>query len=240
MLFRSGGGSRHPRDGFGQVFRRGTRASPGWAREGSGRSFPPDEGCGAPPVPCAGRRRWFRGAPAQPGPVSGNQSVCNGAVEAYTTTGSIGATSYNWTTPAGSLILNTPPYTNSILVQWGATGGNVTAAAVNDCGTSPVRNLSVAVTCRQSQVSETTGASASLYPNPTSGKTSVKFDAVNAAKYVISVVDVTGRVIISDEVSASEGINMHELDLTNVAKGIYLVRMESAGKQTQLLKVTVE
>lgn len=68
----------------------------------------------------------------------------------------------------------------------------------------------------------------------------MKFESANAAKYVISVVDVTGRTIISDEVNAAEGINMHELDLTKVAKGIYLVRMETAGEQAQLLKVTVE
>jgi len=84
------------------------------------------------------------------------------------------------------------------------------------------------------------GTSAGLYPNPTSGKTTVKFESENAAKYVISVVDVTGRIIIRDELTAAEGINMHELDLTSVARGIYLVRMETAGEQAQLLKVTVE
>jgi hypothetical protein len=164
--------------------------------------------------------------------------VCVGAVESYSTTGSSGATSFNWSSPAGSTVLN--PGGASVLIQWGATGGNVSVTASNACGTSIVRNLAVAVTCRQSQVSETMGATATLYPNPTSGKTTVKFESTNSAKYVISVIDVTGRTIISDEVTAAEGINMHELDLTKVAKGVYLVRMESEGEQTQLLKVTVE
>ncbi len=180
------------------------------------------------------------GVSAQPGVITGNQSVCNGAAEGYSTGGSAGATSYNWTAPAGATILGVPPFGSSITVLWGATSGNITVAAVNDCGTSVSRSLAVAVTCRQSQVSETIGTTAGLYPNPTSGKTTVKFESVNAAKYVISVVDVTGRIIISDEMTAAEGINMHELDLTQVSKGIYLVRMETAGEQTQLLKVTVE
>jgi hypothetical protein len=193
-------------------------------------------GCGS----SLARTLVVNGVSALPGVITGNQSVCNGAAEGYSSGGSAGATSYNWTVPAGATILGVPPYGSSITVQWGATSGNVTVAAVNDCGTSSSRNLAVAVTCRQSQVSETIGTSASLYPNPTSGKTTVKFESVNAAKYVISVVDVTGRIIIRDEMTAAEGINMHELDLTSVARGIYLVRMETAGEQAQLLKVTVE
>lgn len=178
------------------------------------------------------------GKPTQPGVVTGNQSVCVGSVEQYQTGGSVGATSYFWTCPAGANILSNG---NAIVqILWGPTGGLVTVTASNACGTSAARNYVVGVTCRESQVSETMGATATLYPNPTGGKTTVKFESSNSAKYVISVVDVTGRTIISDEVTAAEGINMHELDLSRVAKGIYLVRMESAGTQTQLLKVTVE
>ena len=111
---------------------------------------------------------------------------------------------------------------------------------MNDCGTSTVRSLAVAITCRQWQVSESAATTASLYPNPTSGKTTVRFESTGTARYVISVVDVTGRVIISNEVTAVEGVNMHEIDLSSVAKGMYLVRMESEGLDSQLLKVTVE
>jgi len=178
------------------------------------------------------------GAPGQPGIITGNQSVCANSVEGYSTPGSAGATLYNWSSPAGSSVLN--PGGASVLIQWGPTGGLVSVTATNGCGTSPARTLAVAITCRQSQVSETMEATAALYPNPTSGKTTVKFESANSAKYVISVVDVTGRTIISDEIAAAEGINTHELDLSKVAKGIYLVRMESTGMQSQLLKVTVE
>jgi hypothetical protein len=46
-------------------------------------------------------------------------------------------------------------------------------------------------------------------------------------------------VIISEDISAVEGINMHEIDFSTMAKGIYMVRLEGdAG--SQLLKLTVE
>ena len=180
------------------------------------------------------------GAPSQPGTISGNQSVCNGSVEPYTTTGSTGATSYNWTVPAGAIILNTPPYTGTILVQWGATGGSVTVNAVNDCGNSINRTLSVAVTCREAQVSEAFKSTASLYPNPTDGTTTLKFETSTSGDYQVSVVDITGQIMQTETVTAIEGLNMHELDLSTYARGLYLVRIERTSEPMQMLRVTVE
>jgi hypothetical protein len=81
--------------------------------------------------------------------------------------------------------------------------------------------------------------SAMLYPNPTQGKTTLEFVSETNARYSMQVIDVTGRVIISEDISAVEGINMHEIDFSTIAKGIYMVRLEGdAG--SQLLKLTVE
>jgi len=188
----------------------------------------------------AARTLVVYGAPAQPGTIGGNQSVCNGAVEPYSTPGSTGATSYNWVVPAGATILNTPPYTASILVMWGPNGGNVTVSAGNDCGTSSLRTLAVAVTCRESQVSEALQTTATLYPNPTGSKTTLQFDSKADALYSLQVFDVTGRIILTEDITAVEGSNMHELDFTTLAKGMYLIRLENSDEEIQLLKVTVE
>lgn len=188
----------------------------------------------------APRTLSVNGFPGLPAVITGNAAPCAGTVQSYTTGGASGATSYNWTWPAGTTLVG-GQNSNNLLVLIGSTAGNIAVTASNDCGVSGTRTFAITIPCRQGQVEASAGStSTSLYPNPTSGKTTVKFESVNSAKYVISVVDVTGRVIISDEVSAAEGINMHELDLTKVAKGIYLVRMETAGEQAQLLKVTVE
>ena len=158
----------------------------------------------------------------------------------YSTTGSTGATSYGWVVPAGATILNTPPYTSSILVQWGPTGGNVTVNAVNDCGSSTLRSLSVAVTCREAQVNEAMQSAATLYPNPTEDKTTLQFDAKADAIYALHVLDITGRIILTQQIKAVEGSNMHELDFTNLAKGMYMIRLENSDAGSQLLKVTVD
>ena len=180
------------------------------------------------------------GAPSQPGTISGSQSVCNGSVEPYSTVGSSGATSYNWIVPPGAIILNTPPYTASILVQWGAYGGNVTVNAVNDCGSSAARTLSVAVTCREAQLIEALNTSAMLYPNPTQGKTTLEFETSTAGDYQVSVVDITGQIMQTEKVTAVAGLNVHELDLSIYAKGLYMVRMQREGEPMRMLSVSVE
>jgi hypothetical protein len=179
------------------------------------------------------------GAPGQPGIISGNQAVCAGNVETYTTPGSTGASSFSWTLPSGSIILGvaTGP---SINVLWGNTSGNVSVSATNACGTSSPRTLAVSIVCRASQVAATSLLNASLYPNPTYGSTTLKFEASRAGHVSLSIIDVAGRVLSKEEINATEGVNVHELDLSNFAKGLYLVRLEKAGEPQQLLKVTVE
>ncbi len=69
--------------------------------------------------------------------VSGDSVLCTGANGIYSTAAVNGASSYAWTTPAGSTILS-GQNTNSVSVGWtGAPGGNVCVAAANICGTGP-------------------------------------------------------------------------------------------------------
>ena len=179
------------------------------------------------------------GAAGQPGLITGSQAVCNGALEPYSTSGASGANSYIWSVPGDAFILS-GQNSASVQVLWGASSGNVSVYSQNDCGASTTRSLNVSVVCRQAQVSGTTLLNASLFPNPTGGNTTVKFEAPTAGSYQVSLVDVTGRVISSETVNALEGINMHELDLTGFTKGLYLVRLERTGEPLQMLKLTIQ
>jgi len=179
------------------------------------------------------------GAPDQPGLITGNQAVCAGSVETYTTAGSTGASFFNWTVPAGSIILGAANG-SSILVLWSNVPGNVSVTASNNCGVSVSRSLPVSVVCRQAQVNGSSTLNASLYPNPTYGNTMLKFESLTSGDCMLQLVDVTGRIIQSEEIKVREGINTNEINLANVAKGMYFIRLERAGEQTQVLKVTVE
>ncbi|MFN8249958.1 MAG: PKD-like domain-containing protein [Ferruginibacter sp.] len=85
-------------------------------------------------------------APATPGSISGQASVCaatGGFV--YSISSVTNATTYTWVVPAGWTI-NSGQGTTSITVTSGNAGGNITVTAGNFCGNSPVRSLAVSVT----------------------------------------------------------------------------------------------
>ena len=83
-------------------------------------------------------------APAVPGPVAGQIVPCANTTSSYSITPVTGASIYNWTPPAGALI-GTGQGTNSVTINWGITGGNLTVDAGNCFGTSAVQTLSVTV-----------------------------------------------------------------------------------------------
>ncbi|MCX6273724.1 MAG: HYR domain-containing protein [Bacteroidetes bacterium] len=178
------------------------------------------------------------GAPAIPASITGNAAPCASSVEGYAAS-SLGATSYNWTVPAGALILG-PANGASISVLWGATSGNITVTATNACGTSGIRSLPCVISCRQSQISASaSGLNAQVYPNPATEKATVKFTATTAVQYQLNMTDVLGQNVLSTKGTGTEGINMVDLDLNNLAKGVYMLNIMS-GDNNEQLRVVVE
>jgi large repetitive protein len=96
--------------------------------------------------------------PSQPGTISGNATYCGSTALTYSVTAVSGATSYIWSLPSGWTGTST---TNSINVTTSGTGGTVSVTAVNSCGNSPARTLTV------------TGSSTPAQPVSITGNTSV-------------------------------------------------------------------
>ena len=178
------------------------------------------------------------GSPATPASVSGNAAPCAGSTELYSAS-SLGATSYNWTVPAGSTILG-PVNGSTIILLWGSTSGSVSAQAVNSCGSSGYRALPCVISCRQSQVAgSVSGLNAEVYPNPASEKATVKFTAVAAAQYHLNLTNVLGQSVMSTDVAATEGVNMIDLNLNSIVKGVYMLDITS-GKNSEQIKLIVQ
>ncbi len=180
------------------------------------------------------------GAPANPGIISNPGAVCVGSTYNYSVPGSTGATAYTWTSPAGSMIMSGQGTANISVLYLDNTGGSVTVNASNACGTSSSSSLAVSVVCRLAQLTNGSLMDATLYPNPTNATTTLSFETVTAGDYKVSVVDMTGQIMQTSTVNAAEGQNLHELDLSTYAKGLYMVRLEREGEAMQMLCVTVE
>lgn len=83
--------------------------------------------------------------PVAPAAINGPSTVCLGDTVQFSATPVVGASSYNWSVPVGVTILGNASG-NTIQVVWAATvPGQVCAASVNACGTSPNRCIQVGV-----------------------------------------------------------------------------------------------
>ena len=80
--------------------------------------------------------------PAQPGVISGNNSVCAATAQTYSVAIVSGATAYAWTIPQGWTGSST---TNSISVTTGNGSGNISVTTSNTCGSSAAQSLAVTV-----------------------------------------------------------------------------------------------
>jgi len=194
-------------------------------------------GCGN----SAPQTKLVNAIPASPGVITGPGAVCVG-IQAYTYSvpGTIGASSYVWSSPGNSMVMN-GQNTNTVSILFtDNTSGFVTVYAQNACGQSTSSSIAVSTVCRQAQLIQGSLIDAVLYPNPTIGTTTLRFETLSAGDYKVSVVDMTGQVMETSTITAVEGVNMHEFDMSTYAKGLYMIRLERSGEAMQMLRVTVE
>lgn len=103
------------------------------------------------------------------GPISGPSNACPNATSiTYSVTNTAGST-YNWTVPSGATI-TAGQGTNSITVDFGASGGNVAVTETATCGTG---NATLAVTVSSTPVTSAIFGPTTVCPNATSQTYSV-------------------------------------------------------------------
>jgi hypothetical protein len=196
-----------------------------------------------PSSPSVARSVVISGPPDQVPSINQSNPVC-AAPTLVTFTASVppggAGPNYNWSVTGGAILSNggVPPYTNSINVNWGGTNGTVSASAKNACGVGSTKILNVVITCREEgfSLSET---NFSAYPNPAHDKLTLSIDAKQGGVYTIQLSDLAGRTVQSDAVPAAGGKNTYEMNLSSLAKGVYMLTVQSASDSWKT-KVIVE
>jgi hypothetical protein len=186
------------------------------------------------------RTRSVSGAPGQPGPITGDQTVCPGQTNApYSVSTVAGASSYTWAVPSIASIASGQG-TKDIFVNWGTnltTGQQVTVFATNDCGSGAVRilngiNIDLGNCIRIGE----TGAQTSLniYPNPATDFAMIVFNGTEGADFNLTMVDIAGRVVMTERGTAAEGQNQRNVVVSEMASGIYFVTLQINGVSEQI------
>jgi hypothetical protein len=68
---------------------------------------------------------------------------------------------------------------------------------------------------------------ASVFPNPTNGKLNVVLDATEAQNTQLSILDVTGRIALQQNVVCTSGNNTFILDMETLPNGYYLLVIDN-------------
>ncbi len=169
--------------------------------------------------------------PNRPLTITGTNAVCAGQQNiAYSVVTEPGV-SYTWAVPAGASIVSGQG-TGSVVINWGASAGNVSVYGTNACGNSLTRTLAVAINCR---ITAASAFKASLFPNPARSKAMLQLEGYQG-NYEVSMYDVTGKEIINLK-GATETM---ELPLTGIEAGIYMVRITTADGNSDVLRLAVE
>jgi hypothetical protein len=90
-----------------------------------------------------------------------------------------------------------------------------------------------------SQVISAMALNAEVYPNPATENATVKFHASSAGDYTLILSDIIGRQMLNLGGAAVEGDNMIELNLSAIAKGVYMLSVINNGS-TEQIRVIVE
>ena len=196
------------------------------------------------------------------------QSACPGNCYVFNVDNVQDANSWTYTAPLGCTItspgapgsgnpLTTTASIATICFPLGFVSGDVIVVANNKCGASDPLIYTIG-SCRPGLSRVTIGngkqsgngkalfntsevlSALSAYPNPTNGITTVSFYSNQNARYSIKIVDIIGKTLISESVSAIEGYNEKEINLENVSKGLYFITIQSEGKDSQTLRLIVE
>jgi len=69
------------------------------------------------------------------------------------------------------------------------------------------------------------------YPNPTAGVLNVSIKRVTKENVVIRIADITGRIIMTQNVNSKETSIIETLNLSNLTSGVYTITVESAGNR---------
>jgi hypothetical protein len=189
------------------------------------------------------RSLYLTGAPGVPDAITGPSAVCAGGTTAYSipTVNGTAANGYTWTmTPGGSI--SSGQGTKNITVLWGAASSNqaVRVTASNACGTSAASaktGITVSTCTRPDQYGN--GLVFEVYPNPADVFTRVVFDSRNDdQRYILRLIDMSGRLVSSQEGTALSGQNTIDLQLGTTAPGVYFIELQT-GDQVAKTRLVV-
>lgn len=100
-------------------------------------------------------------------------------------------------------------------------------SACSAAGFSPTETA-----CGAASTSELTLTDAQIFPNPSNGDVSIRFNNTVSSDVTIEVTNLVGQVVYSSVETSISGSNSFNLNLTDLTDGQYIVRIGNGTEQT--------
>ncbi len=157
--------------------------------------------------------------PSQPGNIMGNRYTTTNEFNYYSIVTVAGANAYIWTA-ADAIIQG--QNSNSISVIWKKAGTyELSVQAVNNCGTTARRKISVTV----SDYDDNNPFDLQIFPNPSNGKFYLVAKRLQDKKINLEILSVSGQRVYQEKNIQGTNNFSKPIDLNKMASGIYMVRI---------------
>lgn len=122
---------------------------------------------------------------------------------------------------------------NNVTICW--------PSGVVDVITNPTINSHIIVTEGSTVgVEETTLEKMNLYPNPANENVTLNFVSTEGGNYQLSISDINGKLVFSQNLTAKIGNNEQQISLTGMNAGIYLVTLTNENGNALHMKLVKE
>lgn len=80
----------------------------------------------------------------------------------------------------------------------------------------------------------------SVFPNPTKGKLTIKAESNSSAALNVTVLDVSGKVVFTQQLSFHGAEKALEINMTSLAAGLYFLKLSNSQSHSELLRIIKE
>ena len=189
----------------------------------------------------AARSITVRGKPGRPDLINGSTTVCMGTSSPYSVPTVAGASTYNWTTSASSVINMQGSKDVEITFNTAGTNRTVTVTASNGCGTSPTRSMTgiTVNNCPRMGEEDAVENRITVNPNPAHDHLTLNYIADKSSDIIITLNDIIGNTVLTLIKNAAQGMNTYEIDIDKLAKGLYMMQAQTDSRK-ETIKVVIE
>lgn len=124
-------------------------------------------------------------------------------------------------TPPYTYAWNPPSGTSPTISGLNPGAFTVTVTDANGC---TIQQSLVLTSNRELEIEP---AAVSVMPNPTTGKVTLQFHSTNDAAAQIRVFAVNGQEMMTENINQSKGMNVHNMDISNLSKGVYFIQIQT-------------